>query len=168
MQETNTISILVLTFLMLVGLFFFLRASAKDRTEQAQLEFSLQPEQLRSNLRGYLENRAYRLVDESDALVFEGIVAPSLFLALFLSLLAFIGLTCLSLVLATLLPKVGNIFLVFPLLSPIAGLYYWRRAGRSEQVTARIASTVNGSQLMLVAHRDEILALKSFLNIKDD
>jgi len=168
MQETNAISILVLTFLMLVGLFFFLRASAKDRTEEAQLEFSLQPEQLRSNLRGYLENRAYRLVDESDALVFEGVVAPSRFLAFFLSLLAFIGLTCLSLVLATLLPKVGNIFLVFPLFSPIAGLYYWRRAGRSEQVTARIAGTVSGSQLMLIAHRDEILALKSFLKIKDD
>jgi len=168
MQETNTISILVLTLLMMVGLFFFLRASAKDRTEEAQLEFSVPPAQLRSNLQAYLENRAYRLVDENDALVFEGIVAPSRFLAFFLSLLAFLGLTCLSLVLATLLPKVGNILLVFPLLSPVAGLYYWRRAGRSEQVTARIASTVGGSQLMLRAHRDEILALKSFLKIKDD
>jgi hypothetical protein len=168
MQEANSVSILVLTFLMLVGLFFFLRASVKDRTEEAQLEFSVQPGQLESNLRTYLESRAYRLVDEGDSLVFQGIVAPSRFLAVFLSVLAFAGLTCLSLVLATLLPRVGNLFLVFPLLSPVAGLYYWKRAGRSEQVTARIASAVGGSQLVIQAHRDEILALKSFLKIKDD
>jgi hypothetical protein len=168
MQEANLISILVLTFLILVGLFFFLRASVKDRTEEAQLEFSVQPGQLKSNLQVYLESRAYRLVDEGDSLVFRGIVAPSRFLAVFLSLLAFVGLTCLSLILATLLPRAGNLFLVFPLLSPITGLYYWQRAGRSEQVTARIASAVGGSQLVIQAHRDEILALKSFLKIKDD
>ncbi len=168
MQETNLISILVLTFLMLVGLFFFLRASAKDRTEQAQLEFSVEPVQLKNNLRAYLESRAYKLVGEEDDLIFQGIVAPSRFLAIFLSLLAFMGLACLCLVLATLLPKIGNLFFVFPLFSPIAGRYYWKRAGRAEQVTARIASVVGGSQLIISAHRDEILALKSFLKIKDD
>jgi hypothetical protein len=166
MREANLLSTLVLTLLLLVGLFFFLRASVKDRTEEAQLAFASCAEVVSANLRRYLEGRAYRLVQEGDALIFCGTVAPSRFLALFLSVLALLGLVCLALVLSTLVPQSGWLLAVLPLASPAAGLFYWRRARRLEQVVAHIRNTDSGSVLRIQAHRDEILALKDSLTVR--
>ncbi|UFP95991.1 cofactor assembly of complex C subunit B [Gloeobacter morelensis] len=164
MQQVTILSTLVLTLLLLVGLFFFLRASVKDRTEEAELDFSSQPQQLAHSLRAYLEGRSYRLVEEQGRrLVFSGVVAPSRFLAIFLTLLALLGLICLALVLAILLPAGEWAFALLPLLSPLAGLFYWRKARRPEQVVARIVATSQGAKLVIQAHRDEILVLKDTL-----
>lgn len=168
MQESNLGSTFVLTLLLLVGLFFFLRASVKDRTERAQFPFALRADIVESNLRQYLERRSYRLVSEDDGLVFSGTVAPSRFLAIFLTLLAFLGLVCLGLVLATLLPSAGWIAVALPLLSPGIGMYYWKGAKRPEQVVARISNTSDGSTLLIQAHRDEILTLRETLKVKSD
>ncbi len=163
MQDTTAFSTLLLTLLLLVGLFFFLRASVKDRTEEAEIKFSTRSSQVAENLRTHLERRSYQLVEEGDRLVFSGIVAPSRFLATFLTLLAFLGLICLSLVLATLFPDFGGLFTVLPLLCPLIGIFYWRRARRPEQVVAKIMDMDNGTRLVIRAHRDEILVLKDAL-----
>ncbi|MBW4697527.1 MAG: cofactor assembly of complex C subunit B [Aphanocapsa lilacina HA4352-LM1] len=166
MQQITILSTLVLTLLMLVGLFFFLRASVKDRTEEAELEFTSQPQQLANALRAYLEGRSYRLIEEQERrLVFLGVVAPSRFLAVFLTLLALLGLVCLALVLAVLLPAGGWVFALLPLLSPLAGFFYWSKARRPEQVIARIVATAQGAKLVIQAHRDEILVMKDTLGI---
>jgi len=166
MPDLNLLSTFVLTLLMLVGLFFFLRASVKDRTEQEEFDFALDARQVSVNLRRYLEARAWQLEKDGAELVFTGVVAPSWFLAVFLTLLALLGLVCLGLVLATLLPQAGWLFALLPLLSPLAGVFYWKRAKRPEQVIARIADTATGSRLVLQAHRDEIIALKNTLRVK--
>lgn len=160
MQEVILWSTLLLTLLLLVGLFFFLRASVKDRTERMELEFELQPSQLTSKLCTYLEKRAYQLIEKDDRLVFTGVVAPSRFLAVFLTLLAFLGLVCLSLILSTLLPQASLALGLLPLASPLAGFFYWAKARRSERVVARIQDTAAGCRLLIEAHRDEILTLR--------
>ncbi|MBW4637706.1 MAG: cofactor assembly of complex C subunit B [Gloeocapsa sp. UFS-A4-WI-NPMV-4B04] len=166
-------STLLLTLLMLVGLFFFIRASVKDRTQEVKLT-SEQPEaSLVVQLQQYLQERSYKVtkVDaEHNLVTFEGIVQPSVFLAIFLTLLAAIGTLCLALVLSFLFPSLSKIFLLLVLLSPAAGVFYWKKAGRKEQVSLKMEATKSESQshskITVIAHRDELAELQRALQLK--
>lgn len=158
-------SVLFLTLLILVGLFFFIRASVKDRTKQIEL-LTEAPEAFLSQLQTYFEGRAYHITDEvSDRLILEGLVRPSRFLALFLSVLAATGLLCLALVLSFLFSAASNLFFVLPLLAPAAGVFYWKKAERVEQVELQVTQTPleQKSQITVTAHRDELIQLQQAL-----
>jgi ABC-type sugar transport system permease subunit len=167
-------SIFVLTLLLAVGLFFFIKASVKDRTEQVKLSSESAQESLLTQLQQYFSERAYRVaaVDAPNYQVtFEGFVRPSWFLAIFLTLLSAGGTLCLGLVLAMLVPQQGQIFLTLVLLSPLAGIFYWKKAGRSEQVSLKLESVdESGSQtrslITVRAHRDELAAMQKALDLK--
>lgn len=181
MQNPILTSTALLTLLLSVGLFFFIRASAKDRTEVAQLVTDQQEEPLFEQLQQYFARRAYRIaaVDANQNQVkFEGFVRPSAFLAVFLTLLAAIGIFCLSLVLAFLFPSAAQVFPVLVGLAPVAGWFYWTKAGRQEQVLLQVASLSqsadqpNPSQaakslLTVTAHRDEVIAMKRELGLRE-
>ena len=167
-------STFVLTLLLAVGLFFFVKASAKDRTEQVKLISEEAGEPLFTQLQQYFSQRAYRVaaVDAaSNQVTFEGFVRPSWFLAVFLTLLSAVGILCLALVLAMLLPQQGGFFLALVLLSPLAGVFYWQKAGRSEQVSLKLESvprpgSPTQSLITVRAHRDEVAALQKALSLK--
>ena len=171
-------SILIPTILLGIGLFFFIRASAKDRTEQVILQ-SPQPEaSLAAELKEYFTQRAYRLakVDpETERAIFEGNVRPSWFMAIFLTLLAGVGLLCAIPIVSILAPQLAGASVGFVLLSPLAGLFYWRKADRLERVALKIESCDLGnaapqsapqSQVTVQAHRDELANLKQALSLR--
>jgi hypothetical protein len=160
-------STLILTTLMMIGLFFFIRASVKDRTEQIKLVAKEPIESILDKLQQYFEKRAYRLVQvdkNQQKLVFQGFVQPSLFLAVFLSVLAGVGLFCLAAVLAWLVPAIGQFSLLVVLLAPVAGIFYWQKAGRLEQVLLKVEEErkQDGTELAIAitAHRDEIAQMQ--------
>jgi len=169
MNTATLSSTFLLTLLLGVGLLFFIRAAVKDRIQAVTLG-SVQPEEsLVSQLRQHFADRAYRVkhVDaDTQAVTFEGLVRPSLFLALFLTLLAVVGFLCLALVLAILFPNVAHLFFGLLLLSPIAGIFYWRGAERTETVLLKLEpnATVLGtgmqSMVTVTAHRDELAELR--------
>ena len=167
-------SILTLTLLLSVGLLFFIRASVKDRTQAVKLASEQAESSLVAQLQQYFKERSYRVttVDpEQNQVTFEGFVRPSVFLAIFLTLLAAIGMLCLGLVLSMLLPKQGVIFLGLVLLSPAAGVFYWKRAARIEQVSLKVEAADSEkpdspSQITVIAHRDELLELERALHLK--
>lgn len=152
----------------MVGLFFFIRASTKDRIETLQVTLDRDPSQLQAELEQYFCDRAYNRVDldeENRRVTLSGLVRPSLFLAVFLSGLAAIGAFCFALVLATLFPDYGYGFSILLLLSPGAGWFYWQRAGREERVTLTVQPPPDSdhaakSQVTVIAHRDELTALR--------
>lgn len=164
-MNTATIpSIFVLTLVLATGLFFFIRASAKDRTEQIKL-ISKQPEAtLMAQLQQYFDQRAYRVASidkENNSVTFAGMVRPSIFLAILLTILAFAGLLSLVLALSILFPNLGKVFLLLVLASPVAGIFYWKKAGRTEQVALKLETTSgNEVAIWVKAHRDEILELR--------
>lgn len=174
MSTTILSSTFLLTLLLAVGLFFFIRASVKDRTEQAQLIAREPEESLLARLQQYFDQRAYRVaaVDAAtNQVTFQGFVRPSWFLAIFLTLLAACGLLCLSLVLSFLFPKLTTVFLGLVLLAPTAGIFYWKNAGRSEQVFLKVEAvsaqdTDSQSLITVTAHRDELRSLQQTLNLK--
>lgn len=166
-------STLLLTLLLAVGLVFFIRASTKDRTQEVILVSAQTEASLMAQLQQYFAQRSY-LVTKVDAqanqVTFEGFVKPSIFLAIFLTLLAAIGILCLALVLSLLFPNLGKLFLALVLLSPTAGFFYWKKAGRREQVSLKVEQTHGEkmqpqSQITVIAHRDEVIELERSLQL---
>ena len=154
----------------MVGLFFFIRASVKDRTQQLELLADVSETRLLSQMQEYFEGRAYRVADadaSSHQVTFQGFVRPSWFLALFLSFLAAVGLLCLALVLSFLYPSLSNLFLGLLLLAPIAGVFYWKKAGRLEKVRLQVngltAEQEERCRMTVTAHRDELSQLRQAL-----
>ncbi|NJR67409.1 MAG: cofactor assembly of complex C subunit B [Synechococcales cyanobacterium CRU_2_2] len=166
-MDTPTVSsTFLLTTLMLVGLVFFIRASAKDRTQVIRLNSTAVPESLHEQLKDYFVDRAYQVKafeGENGVVTWEGMVQASRGFAVFLSFLAWVGLSCLALVLTIVLPQVGRLWFGLGLLAPLAGWFYLRQATRLEQVSYRIRPAEAGSLLSLSAHRDEILSLRQHL-----
>ena len=162
-----------LTLLMMVGLIFFIRASVKDRTEQIELLTSESEDSILPKLQNYFDERAYRVVAVDPAtseVTFQGFVQPSLFLAIFLSFLSGLGLSCLVLVLFMLFPQMSKWFWLILLFAPVAGIFYWQQAGRLEKVLLSINSKTVDNQtqniIRVTGHRDELIQLRQNLSFK--
>ncbi|MCL2936236.1 MAG: cofactor assembly of complex C subunit B [Trichodesmium sp. MAG_R02] len=175
MNNTALISSFILTFLSSIGLVFFIKASVKPRTKNLKLIAEQEADSLLKQLKEYFSDRAYRIIDANAAqnqLTFEGIVRPSLFLAFFLTLLAAIGVLCFGLAISMLVPDIsGRYFLWLVLVSPLAGIFYWQKSKRPEQVYLKLEGIlVEGSQtkslLSITGHRDELVALQTALSLK--
>lgn len=159
---------------MLVGLVFFIKASVKERTQEVRLVSEQAEASLMPQLQQYFAQRSYRVtrVDaEQNQVTFEGFVQPSFFLAIFLTLLAASGILCLLLVLSLLLPGLSPIFLALVLLSPAAGIFYWKKAARNEQVSLKVEQAYSEkpqsqSQITIIGHRDELIELQRALQLK--
>ena len=155
---------------MMIGLIFFIRASVKDRTKQIKLIPEESADILIKKLQDYFEQRAYKItaVDPEERLVtFKGFVKPSLFLAILLTCLAIVGLSCLVLILFLLFPSIQTIFWLLLLFAPIAGFFYWKKAGRLEQILLQVVSQPNKPNLVsVIAHRDELIQLKENLSVQ--
>lgn len=174
MNTTVLSSTFLLTLLLAVGLLFFIRASVKDRTQQVKLIAEEPEESLLKRLQQYFDQRAYRVVAVDAAtnqVTFQGFVRPSWLLAIFLTVLAALGILCLSLVLSLLYPRFTSLFLGLVLVAPAAGVFYWKKAGRIEQVSLSVETeptqTANTQSLITVtAHRDELQQLQQALKLK--
>jgi hypothetical protein len=164
-------STLLLTLLMSVGLFFFIRASTKDRTETAQLVSQLNEASFMPKLKEYFRSRSYRVAavgPQQNKVTMTGFVKPSWFLAIFLTVLAAVGFLCLSLVLSLLFSSQSMLLYGIVLLSPLSGIFYWNKAGRVENVSLTVESTNSeqNTKITVIAHRDEIISLEEALQLK--
>lgn len=167
-------STFLLTLLLVVGLLFFIRASVKDRTQQVGLIAQESEESILTRLQQYFDQRAYRVAAldaATNQVTFQGFVRPSWFMAIFLTTLAACAILCLSLVLSFLYPLLDRFFLGLVLLSPAAGVFYWKKAGRNEQVSLRVEPVSlqeKGIQTLITvtAHRDELQQLQQALKLK--
>jgi hypothetical protein len=166
-------STFLLTLLLSVGLFFFIRASTKDRIQTVQLVSEQDEVALMSQLKEYFRSRSYRVAEvdrELNKVTFEGNVRPSWFLAIFLTLLAATGIVCLSLVVYLLFPNLSTPVLALVLLSPLSGLFYWKKSGRLEKVSLKVETTQSkqtpSSKITVVGHRDELSELQRTLQFE--
>ena len=70
-----------------IGLFFFIRASVKDRTEQLEILAKEADTHLLSEIQQHFQQRSYQVTHvnpQQQQMIFQGLVSPSSFLALFL------------------------------------------------------------------------------------
>ena len=164
-------STFLLTILLSIGLFFFLRASSKDRT--TTIEISIETEQIDSlniicnwlKLRGW--NQVGGNIDQKT-LTFKGQVISSNSLAIFLSILGGLGSCSLGLVIRQIYPNLGWWPILLGLIGgPISGIIYLKKSKREETFEFRLVDTVDKStKLRLRAHRDELISLEKELQDK--
>jgi len=160
-------SSLFLTILLFFGLVSFLRGSIRDRTTDAIFATDkLTDDRLLMQVRDHLRQRAYKVVEidpKRDVAILTGQVRPSIFLAIFMTMLAAIGLGCLGVVLGILLPALENLWFWLIVISPIAGVFYWRGTPREQQVSLQLLPE---ARLKVRAHKDEIAELERSLNLE--
>lgn len=170
-------SIVLLTLLLGIGLFFFVRASTKERIEVKEFVIAENPDLVMPRIQTYFRDRAYQVIavnPDTQTVTMAGKVAASVFLASLLTLLAIAGLACLALVFAFLLPQLGPAWFLLVLIAPVAPWFYWRGAQRTEQVILEILEIDHGETtdsdsfknttiFKVTGHRDELLSLAKTL-----
>lgn len=159
-------STLLFTILSFIGLFFFIKASVKERLAFVQCPIDPDQSDRLNQLQTYFNQRGYQIIQvnaEKQKMILEGKVRPSLFLALFLTVMTALGLLCLGLVLSILAPDFNPLVFFLVLFSPLAGIFYWQKAARPEQIAIAInpdSLTSNPPLLTISGHRDELKQLK--------
>ena len=166
--ELTIPSSLFLTILIIIGLLFFIRASVKDRIESKAISLQLSPPDALEYLVKHFQGRNYKLTQQNpdtQTVVMEGFVSPSLFLCAFLMVLGAIGFFSLGLVLTIAVPLANeNAWYALVMLTPFVGLFYWRGAARSETIQIQPQSIEAETTIATVTgHRDELKVLTNTL-----
>lgn len=174
MEQAVLFTAFLLTVLSVIGLMFFIKASVKERIEQAHLISQQNADSLLISVKKYFSDRSYQITaadPSQNELTFMGRVRPSWFMAIFLTFLAIIGFLCLALSLSMLQPDNSLFFFSLVLLSPGAGIFYWQRAERLEKISLKLDGVLeqegqNKSLITVIGHRDELINLTTTLNLK--
>ena len=165
-------STLFLTILLGIGLFFFLKASSKDRTTIIDICSSQKNIDVLNEVCNWLKSRGWQQIEvnsDKKSLTFIGQVVSSKSLAIFLSVLGGLGSCSLGLVIVQIFP----VFNWWPILlglvgGPISGLAYYRQSQREEVFELKLINEneLKYTQLRLKAHRDELIAFENELKDK--
>ena len=162
-------STLLLTILLAIGLFFFLRASSKDRTTVVEISSSQEPVKVLNDLYEWLNLRGWKQIGgdfDQRILIFKGQVVSSKFLAIFLGILGGFGSCALGLVIIQIYPALGwwPILLGF-IGGPLSGMVYFKRSAREEKFELRLINNDDDvmTSMRLRAHRDELISLENEL-----
>jgi len=162
-------STLLLTILLAIGLFFFLRASSKDRTTVVEISSSQKPIKVLNDLYEWLNLRGWKQIGgdfDQRILIFKGQVVSSKFLAIFLGILGGFGSCALGLVIIQIYPALGwwPILLGF-IGGPLSGMVYFKRSAREEKFELRLINKDDDMMtfMRLRAHRDELISLENEL-----
>jgi hypothetical protein len=174
MEKAVLFTAFLLTVLSVIGLMFFIKASVKERIEQAHLISQENADSLLITVKKYFSDRSYQITaadPNQNKLTFMGTVRPSWFMAIFLTCLAIIGFLCLGLSLSMLQPDNSRLFFSLVLLSPGAGIFYWQRAQRPEKISLQLDGILGQgdetkSLITVIGHRDELIHLTNSLNLK--
>ena len=164
-------STFLLTILLSIGLFFFLRASSKDRTTTIEISTETDPIKTLNIICGWLKLRGWNQVggnSEKKTLTFTGQVTSSNSLAIFLSVLGGLGSCSLGLVIRQIYPNLSWWPILLGLIGgPISGIIYSKKSKREETFEFRLLDEFDKStKLRLRAHRDELISLEKELQDK--
>jgi len=165
-------STLFLTILLAIGLFFFLKASSKDRTTIIDISSSKKNIEVLNEVCKWLKSRGWQQIkvnSDRKILTFRGQVVSSKSLAIFLSILGGLGSCALGLVLAQIYPFLNWWPILLGLVGgPISGFVYFKNSYREEVFEFKLLNDndFKYTQLRLKAHRDELIAFENELKDK--
>ncbi len=166
-------STLLLTILLAIGLFFFLRASSKDRTTVVEITSSQKPIEVLNIMYEWLQLRGWKQTGgdfDKRTLIFKGQVISSKLLAIFLSLLGGFGSCALGLVIIQIFPILDWWPILLGLIGgPLSGMIYFKKSAREEKFELRLINSDDEmTSMRLRAHRDELISLETELSDRLD
>mmetsp|Transcript_1078 Transcript_1078/g.1206 ORF Transcript_1078/g.1206 Transcript_1078/m.1206 type:complete len:302 (+) Transcript_1078:91-996(+) len=141
----GTLGLYVLT---LPGLYSLVTRSVKIKAIQRTYDLPgpLNPtskplRQTAGEVMAYFKALNYDVTTAEDVITFKGLTGRSKSQAAFLTFCTFMGLASLGLVLSILLPDVGAKAYLLALLSPYAGIYYWKNAQGENTVKVKMETS---------------------------
>ncbi|XP_076893083.1 protein COFACTOR ASSEMBLY OF COMPLEX C SUBUNIT B CCB1, chloroplastic-like [Bidens hawaiensis] len=113
------------------------------------------PNQVAGEILSFFTRNNFSVVDRGETITFEGEMVPSRGQAALLTFCTCISLASVALVLTITVPDVGNNWFAITLLSPLAGVYYWKRASRKEQIKVRMTVAEDGTLSEIIIQGDD-------------
>lgn len=108
--------------------------------------------QTAAEIMAYFKSMNYEVAAAEEVITFRGVIARSNSQAAFLTFCTFMGLGSLGLVVSTISPDfIGAKAYLLTLLSPYAGLYYWKNAQRVDEVQVKIETSDDDSTTSIIA-----------------
>lgn len=158
-SEASYYTSLGLFLLSLPGLWSLIKRSTKSKIVQKTFmvtkEDGKPPNQIAGEVMSFFTRNNFVVADRGDTITFEGMMVPSRGQAVFLSFCTCISLASVALVLTITFPDVGDKWYWITALSPLAGVYYWRRASRKEQIKVKMVIADDESCTDVVVQGDD-------------
>ncbi|XP_047315301.1 protein COFACTOR ASSEMBLY OF COMPLEX C SUBUNIT B CCB1, chloroplastic [Impatiens glandulifera] len=114
------------------------------------------PNQVAGQILSFFTRNNFAVVDRGETITFEGTIVPNRGQAALLTFCTCISLASVALVLTITAPDVGNKWFLITSLSPLAGLYYWRKASRKEQIQVKMIVNDNGVPSEIIVQGDDV------------
>ncbi|GBG79591.1 hypothetical protein CBR_g29738 [Chara braunii] len=111
--------------------------------------------QLAGEISSFFTRNNFRIKDSGEIVTFEGTMTPSRGQAAFLVFCTAVGLASVALVLTITAPQLGQNWYLLTTLSPLAGVYYWTRATRTEQIKVKMVLSDDESTTDVVVEGDD-------------
>jgi len=113
------------------------------------------PKQIAAEITSFYTRNNFQVKNRSDVVTFEGVMTASRGQAAFLTFCTFVSLGSAGLVLSIANQDIGANAYYITVLSPLAGVYYWRKATRIEQIQVKIVVADDESSSEIVVQGDD-------------
>eukprot|EP00250_Pteridium_aquilinum_P011673 c20232_g1_i1 orf=51-869(+) len=127
------------------------------------------PNQVAGEITSFLTRKNFVVTDRGETVTFEGTIVPSRAQAALLVFCTCISLGSIALVLTITVPDIGDKWYWLSALSPLAGVYYWTRASRKEQIKVKmiLADDETSTEVILQGDDEEIDMLRRELGLME-
>lgn len=158
-SEASYYTSLGLFLLSLPGLWSLIKRSTKSKIVQKTFTVTKEegkpPNLIAGEVMSFFTRNNFVVADRGDTITFEGMMVPSRGQAVFLTFCTCISLASVGLVLTITFPDVGEKWYWITALSPLAGVYYWRRASRKEQIKVKMVVADDESSTDVIVQGDD-------------
>lgn len=113
------------------------------------------PNQVAGEILSFFTRNNFAVTDRGETITFEGMMVPSRGQAALLTFCTCISLASVAFVLTIIFPDFGNNWFWITILSPLAGVYYWTRASRKEQIKVKMMVADDGTLSEIVVQGDD-------------
>ncbi|KAF6169765.1 hypothetical protein GIB67_004157 [Kingdonia uniflora] len=142
------------------GLWSLIKRSVKSKIVQKKFigegeEMMKRPNQVAGEILSFFTRNNFVVSDRGETITFEGMMVPSRGQAALLTFCTCISLGSVALVLTITVPDVGDKWYWLTILSPLAGVYYWKRASRKEQIKVKMIMAEDGALSEIVVQGDD-------------
>uniref|UniRef100_A0A1J3CBW3 Protein COFACTOR ASSEMBLY OF COMPLEX C SUBUNIT B CCB1, chloroplastic n=1 Tax=Noccaea caerulescens TaxID=107243 RepID=A0A1J3CBW3_NOCCA len=142
------------------GLWSLIKRSVKSKIVRKTFVVSegikKEPKQVAGEILSFFTRKNFNITDRGETITFEGKMVPSRGQAALLTFCTCISLASVGLVLTITVPDVGNNWFFITILSPLAGVYYWKKASRKEEIKVKMMVEEKGRLNEIVVQGDDV------------
>ncbi|RCV38394.1 hypothetical protein SETIT_8G138600v2 [Setaria italica] len=142
------------------GLWSLIKRSVKSKIVQKTFvkegAQSMAPNQVAGEILSFFTRNNFTVSDRGEVITFEGTMVPSRGQAALLTFCTCISLGSVGLVLSIAVPEGGNNWFWLMTLSPLAGVYYWTKASRKEEIKVKMILSDDGNVSEILVQGDDV------------